>query len=147
MKAINNMHLRFPARSVNESFARMAVTAFVSVLDPTVDWITDIKTAVSEAVTNAIVHGYSDTTGLVYISATIYEGGTVVIKIRDKGKGIADIKQAMEPLYTSGDSERSGLGFSVMESTVDKVTVRSKPGKGCTITLKKAMVSKDFSNV
>lgn len=136
MKAINEMKLTFKSRSANESFARMAVTAFVSTLDPTVDELTDIKTAVSEAVTNSIVHGYQERIDNVYITAAIYPDRRVVIKIRDKGCGIADIAQAMEPLYTSCTSgERAGLGFAVMQSVCDKVKVTSAPGKGTTVTL------------
>lgn len=143
MKAVNEMKLTFKSRSANESFARMAVTAFVATLDPTVDELTDIKTAVSEAVTNCIVHGYRENIDNIYIAAAIYPDNRVVIKIRDKGCGIADIAQAMEPLYTTCTSgERAGLGFAVMQSVCDKVRVTSKPGKGTTVTLTRRLSGK-----
>ncbi|MGI6404116.1 MAG: anti-sigma F factor [Oscillospiraceae bacterium] len=136
MKPLNEMRLSFPSKSANEAFARTAVAAFVAGLDPTVDELTDIKTAVSEAVTNAIVHGYRESIQTIYITAAIYPDNRVVIRIRDKGCGIEDIKQAMEPLYTSSpQEERAGLGFAVMQSLCDKVKVTSRPGKGTTVTL------------
>lgn len=136
MKAVNEMKLTIKSRSVNESFARMAVSAFVATLDPTVDELADIKTAVSEAVTNCIVHGYREKLDNIYIAAAIYPDNRVVIKIRDKGCGIADVAKAMEPLYTTCTSgERAGLGFAVMQSVCDKVKVTSQPGKGTTVTL------------
>lgn len=136
MKIINEMKLTIKSRSANESFARTAVAAFVATLDPTVEELSDIKTAVSEAVTNCIVHGYKESIENIYISAAIYPGNRVVIKIRDKGCGIEDIEKAMEPLYTTCDSgERAGLGFAVMQSMCEKVKVLSKPGKGTTVTL------------
>lgn len=137
------MKLSFESRSCNESFARSSVAAFVAVLDPNVEELSDIKTAVSEAVTNCIVHGYKEKIGTVYINAKIFEGACVKISIKDKGCGIADIKKAMEPLYTSCETgERAGLGFSIMESFMDKIHVRSKPGKGTCVTLEKRIVSK-----
>lgn len=143
MKPINEMKLSFESRSCNESFARSAVAGFIAVLDPNVEEISDIKTAVSEAVTNCIVHGYPDGIGTVYIHVKIFEGAKVKIIIRDRGKGIEDIKKAMEPLYTTCDNgERAGLGFSIMESFMDKLKVRSKPGKGTGVTLEKTIVSK-----
>ena len=147
MKSQNSMHLKFDSRSVNESFARTAVAAFLLSLDPTVEEITDVKTAVSEAVTNAIVHGYCDTIGTVYISCHIYPDGRVTIKIKDNGKGIADVKQALEPLFTTGGEERSGLGFSVMQSVMDKLSVRSKPGGPTTVTLERRIVRKGAGNL
>ena len=138
MKIQNQMKLEFESRSINESFARMAVAAFVAQLDPTVDEISDIKTAVSEAVTNCIVHAYPDTIGRIYITASIVEDGRVIIKVKDKGCGIPDVKQAMEPLFTTGSpDERSGLGFSVMQSLMDKIRVRSKPNGPTTVTLER----------
>ena len=134
---INRMELRFPSGSVNESFARGAVSAFVLCLDPLVTDLNDLKTAVSEAVTNAIVHGYRDTIGTVYITAVIYADGTVQVKVRDRGCGIPDIEKAMEPLFTTGGEERAGLGFAVMQSFCDSVRVISKPQKGTTVTLTK----------
>lgn len=143
MKAINEMKMNFLSRSCNESFARSAVAAFTAVLDPTVEEISDIKTAVSEAVTNCIVHGYKDGIGTVYIHVKIFEGNRISINIKDKGCGIADVKKAMEPLFTTCDTgERAGLGFSIMDSFMDKLKVRSKPGKGTSVTLEKIIVSK-----
>ena len=137
MKPSNSMRLEFDSRSVNESFARTAVAAFVAQLDPAIDEVADIKTAVSEAVTNCIVHAYPGCIGRVYISAAIHEGGRVVIKVKDKGCGIPDIPRAMEPLYTTGGEERSGLGFSVMQSMMDRVRVRSKEHGPTTVTLER----------
>lgn len=143
MKAINEMKLSFLSRSCNESFARSAVAAFTAVLDPTVEEISDIKTAVSEAVTNCIVHGYKDDIGTVYIHAKIFEGSKVRITVRDKGCGIDDVKKAMEPLFTTCETgERAGLGFSIMDSFMDRLKVSSKPGKGTAVTLEKTIVSK-----
>ena len=143
MKPINEMKLNFESRSCNESFARSAVASFIAVLDPNMEEISDIKTAVSEAVTNCIVHGYRDGIGIIYIHVKIFEGAKVSIIIRDKGCGIGDIKKAMEPLYTTCETgERAGLGFSIMDSFMDKLKVRSKPGKGTSVTLEKSIVSK-----
>lgn len=143
MKPVNEMKMSFESRSCNESFARSAVAAFVSVLDPNVEELSDIRTAVSEAVTNAVVHGYRDGIGKVYIHVKIFEGARVRIVIRDKGCGIPNLKKAMEPLYTSCENgERAGLGFSIMESFMDSLRVRTKPGKGTSVTLEKSIVSK-----
>lgn len=143
MKAMNEMRLKIESRSVNESFARAAVAAFASQLDPNVEEISDIKTAVSEAVTNCIVHAYSNCVGDVFIWMGLYDDRTVKIKIRDKGCGIADISKAMEPLFSTSEDERAGLGFAVMESFCDKVTVRSKVGKGTTVTLTKKLEGRE----
>lgn len=143
---INEMNLNFLSRSSNEGFARAAIAAFVSQLDPTIDEISDIKTAVSEAVTNSIVHGYKSGIGIIYISSKIYENGKIIIKIRDKGCGIEDVDQAMEPLFTTGGSERSGLGFAVMQSFMDKIKVISKVGKGTTVTLEKRIIRRPITN-
>ena len=140
MNFVNSMKLSFISKSTNESFARSAVAAFLLPLDPTVAEIADVKTAVSEAVTHAIVHAYPDTFGTVYIEARLTDSGRAIIKIRDKGVGIADIEQAMEPLYTTSTDERAGLGFAVMQSFMDKVTVRSAVGKGTTVTLEKNII-------
>lgn len=141
MKYVNEMHVKFPSKSLNESFARSVVSAFVMEIDPTIAELADIKTAVSEAVTNSIVHGYKREIGTVYIDAFITEDKLVVIKIRDKGVGIEDIKEAMKPLFTTAaDEERAGLGFAVMQSFMDKVKVKSAPGKGTTVTLEKQIV-------
>lgn len=142
MKSINEMKMSIDSKSINEGFARVAVSAFVSGIDPNIEELTDIKTAVSEAVTNAVVHGYSGSEGKIYITVGIYEKGLVRIKIRDKGVGIEDVEKAMEPLFTTVGGERSGLGFAVMESFMDKVRVRSQPGKGTTVVLEKKIVGK-----
>ena len=140
MNIVNSMELKIPSKSINESFARSVVSAFILQLDPTISELSDIKTAVSEAVTNCIVHGYRDTSGMIYIKGEIAEDNTIIIKIRDKGKGIPDIKKAMEPLFTTGGEERAGLGFAVMESFMDKVKVSSKEDKGTTVTLYKKLI-------
>lgn len=146
MKPINEMKLKFDSRSVNESFGRAAVAAFAAQLDPNIEELSDIRTAVSEAVTNAIVHAYADTLGPVYIWAGIYENGIIRIRIRDSGCGIADIKQAMEPLFTTSGGERAGLGFAVMESFCDKIKVRSKVGKGTVVTLEKKIRGRESAD-
>ena len=141
MNVINEMHLKFLSKSSNESFARSAVAAFVLELDPTITELADIKTAVSEAVTNAIVHGYRRESGMIYIDVKLTDDNNVIIKIRDKGVGIEDIKQAMQPLFTTAESEeRAGLGFAVMQSFTDSVSVKSQPQKGTSVTLKKRIV-------
>lgn len=140
MNIKNEMDLKFSAKSINEGFARVAVSAFVMGLDPTIAEISDIKTAVSEAVTNCIVHAYPDKEGLVYINVKIADNGRVIIKVRDRGCGIKDLKKAMEPLFTTGGEERAGLGFAVMQSFMDKVSVRSTLGKGTTVTMEKAII-------
>ncbi|HBE15311.1 MAG TPA: anti-sigma F factor [Ruminococcaceae bacterium] len=140
MKTVNEMKLSFISKSANESFARSAVAAFLLPLEPTVAEIADVKTAVSEAVTNAVVHAYPDTFGTVTIEAKLTDKGQAVIKIRDRGVGIPDVKQAMEPLYTTSTDERAGLGFAVMQSFMDSVKVRSTVGKGTTVTLEKNFI-------
>lgn len=138
------MSLSFPSKSCNEAFARSAVAAFVMNLDPTISELSDIKTAVSEAVTNCIVHGYRRSSGTIYIKVRITDDNKVTLKIRDKGCGIEDVKKAMEPLYTSApEEERAGLGFAVMQSFCDKVRVKSAVGKGTTVTLEKMISSND----
>lgn len=134
---VNEFKMTVDSRSVNESFARTAVAAFASQLDPTIDEINDIKTAVSEAVTNCIVHGYRNSVGKILITVRIKSENAVLITVKDRGVGIDDIKKAREPLFTTGGSDRAGLGFSVMESFTDRLTVRSAPGKGTTVTLYK----------
>ena len=141
----NSMKLSFESRSCNESFARAAVASFILPLDPTVYEVADIRTAVSEAVTNAIVHAYPDTFGTVYIDAKITESNRLIIRIRDKGVGIPDIQKAMEPLYSTSTDERAGLGFSVMQSFTDKLKVKSSVGKGTTITMEKQLSSHEHS--
>ena len=139
---LNRMQIKLPALSVNESMARAAVAAFVSQLDPGVTEIADIKCAVSEAVTNAIVHGYRDAaeTGSIAITVTILAGRAVRIEIKDKGCGIPDVGQARQPLYTTDAAgERSGMGFTVMESFTDALKVTSKVGQGTTVTMWKKL--------
>ena len=137
MKPINETKVTFLSRSANEGFARAAVAAFAAQLDPAVDELADLRTAVSEAVTNAIVHGYPDRLGMVTLTVKLFENGKIQVQVKDKGRGIPDVAKAMEPLYTTGGEERSGLGFSVMESFTDRVRVRSAVGKGTTVTLEK----------
>ena len=144
MKTVNEMKLSFPSRSQNEAFARAAVSAFIAPLDPTVGELSDLKTAVSEAVTNCVVHGYRRQCGMITINGKITEDRRVIIRIRDKGVGIEDVKQAMEPLFTTApDEERAGLGFAVMQSFCDRVRVRSTPEKGTTVTLEKKIGADD----
>ncbi|WP_053367015.1 anti-sigma F factor [Bacillus sp. FJAT-27245] len=134
----NEMSLQFSALSQNESFARVTVAAFIAQLDPTMDQLTEIKTVVSEAVTNAIIHGYdNDPNGIVYIDVAI-EAETVEITIKDKGNGIADIEEARQPLFTTKpELERSGMGFTIMENFMDEVDIQSERGKGTEIRLRK----------
>ena len=140
MKVRNEMNISFESRSCNESFARSAVAAFVSQLDPTIAELNEIRTAVSEAVTNCVVHAYRDAIGIIRINVRLTDHNEVIIRIHDSGIGIEDVKQAMEPLYTTAPSEeRAGLGFAVMQSFSDHLSVRSKPGKGTAVTLKKTL--------
>ena len=140
MKNTNYIALEFLARSVNESFARTAVACFAAQMDPTLDELGDIKTSVSEAVTNAIVHAYPDTLGKVSLRVQILEGNVLEIMVRDWGKGIPDVNKAREPMYTTGGDERSGMGFTIMESFMDNLTVRSAPGKGTRVTMRKKIM-------
>ena len=142
MTSIHEVKLVFDSKSVNEGFARVAVSAFLSCMDPNIEELTDIKTAVSEAVTNAVVHGYREKEGKIYITVSICEKNRVKIKVRDKGVGIEDIEKAMEPLFTTAGGERAGLGFAVMESFMDKVKVSSVPDKGTTVTMEKKIFGK-----
>ena len=140
MKMLNQVKITFAGRSVNEGFARAALAEFLVQLDPTVPQLADMKTAVSEAVTNCIVHAYPDKIGPITMTAAIYEGGIVRITITDRGVGIPDIAKAMEPMFTTGDAEeRAGLGFAVMQSFMDKVKVSSTPGRGTRVTLTKRL--------
>ena len=140
MKAENTTKIQFDARSVNESFARGAAAAFLARYDPTVPQLADIKTAVSEAVTNCIVHADPGRVGSIVMGIAVYPGRVVKITITDKGVGIPDVPKAMEPLFTTGNpEERSGLGFSVMQSFMDKVSVRSRVGGGTRVTLTKRL--------
>ena len=133
----NYMVMEFLSRSSNESFARTAVATFAAQLDPTLDEIGDIKTAVSEAVTNSIVHGYPNTLGKIVVKVRILEKNTLEISVRDWGCGIENIDKAREPMFTTGGEERSGMGFTIMESFTDEMRVRSEPGKGTTVVLRK----------
>ena len=142
MKSKNELRMVFDSKSVNEGFARVAVSAFLSSVDPNIEELTDIKTAVSEAVTNAVVHGYCEKEGKIYITVSILEKNIVKIRIRDKGVGIENVEKAMEPLFTTVGGERSGLGFAVMESFMDKVRVSSAPDKGTTVTMEKKIFGK-----
>lgn len=137
---LNRMKIHFPSLSVNESFARSAIAAFCAQVGPTATDIADIKCAVSEAVTNCIVHAYRETLGEIYITAELYEGSHLKLSVKDKGCGITDVAQAREPLFTTdAEGERSGMGFTVMESFTDKLIVRSVPQKGTTVTMYKKM--------
>ena len=143
MNVQNEMKLSFLSNSVNEAFARTAVTSFFTQLDPTLDELTDIKTAVSEAVTNCIVHAYRDTIGPIQIVARVLENNTAYIKVKARGCGIEDVKKAMEPLFTTAsEEERAGLGFAVMESFMDTLRVFSTPGKGTSVVMKKKLTSR-----
>ncbi len=134
---LNQATLLFPSKSSNEAFARATAACFAAQLDPTLEEIGDIKTAVSEAVTNAIVHAYPQDLGVVTLRLRILEGHIFEVSVKDKGVGIPDVEQARQPLYTTGDDARSGMGFTIMESFMDMVRVRSTPGKGTTVTLRK----------
>ena len=133
----NYVTLEFLSRSSNESFARVAAAGFAAQLDPTLDELGDIKTAVSEAVTNAIVHGYPDQLGKIVVKLKLLENNTLEITVRDWGKGIEDIQQARQPLFTTGGEERSGMGFTIMESFMDRLTVKSTPGRGTPVTMRR----------
>ena len=137
MKFENYMILEFPSKSCNEAFARSAIACFAAQLDPTLEELGDIRTAVSEAVTNCIVHAYPDTCGKIHILCRIYTGGLLEITVRDRGIGITDVGQAREPLFTTGGSDRAGMGFTIMESFSDGFRVTSRPGKGTSVTMRK----------
>ena len=141
-KAINEMMLQFPSRSSNEGFARTAAACFAAQMDPTLNELEDIKTAVSEAVTNVIVHAYPDSIGQVQMKIRVLPDHVLEITVRDHGRGIPDVEKAMEPMYTTGGEERSGMGFTIMESFMDKLTVRSVPGRGTTVSMRKKLASR-----
>ena len=136
-KPDNYISVDFPSRSANEGFARTVAACFAAQLDPTLDEVNDIKTAVSEAVTNAIVHAYPDTIGKVSMKLRLYEDNSVEIVVRDWGVGIPDVEQARQPMYTTGGEERAGMGFTIMESFMDTLRLRSAPGKGTTVTMRR----------
>lgn len=143
MKPENTAKIRFDSLSANEAFARGAAAAFLARYDPTVAQLADLKTAVSEAVTNCIVHAYPDRVGPITMTLSVYPGRLVKIVVADQGIGIPDIPKAMEPLFTTGDpGERSGLGFAVMQSFMDRIRVCSAPGKGTRVTLIKCLDEK-----
>ena len=137
MKPVNTATIEFLSRSANEGFARTAAACFAAQLDPTLDEINAIKTAVSEAVTNAIVHAYPDRLGRVKLKLRLFEDSLLEITVQDWGVGIADVAQARTPLFTTGNEERSGMGFTIMESFMDTLRVRSTPGKGTTVTMRR----------
>ena len=137
MNEINCLQIEFPSRSANEGFARSAIACFAAQLDPTLDEIGDIKTAVSEAVTNCIVHAYPNTIGKIRLRAKLYDNGTIEISVKDWGCGIDDVDKARTPMYTTGGDDRSGMGFTIMDSFMDKLRVRSVPGRGTTITMRR----------
>lgn len=137
MKPINEAAVTFLSRSANEGFARTAAACFAAQMDPTLNELEDIKTAVSEAVTNVIVHAYPDSIGQVQMKIRVLPDHVLEIIVRDHGRGIPDVEKAMEPMYTTGGEERSGMGFTIMESFMDAVKVRSTPGKGTVVTLRR----------
>jgi stage II sporulation protein AB (anti-sigma F factor) len=137
MEVLNEMKLEFIGKSANEGFARASVAAFAAQLDPTLDELSDIKTAVSEAVTNCVVHAYPETLGRVYLRARLYAGGVLEITVRDRGVGMEDVSAARTRAFTTGGEDRAGLGFTLMESFMDAIKVRSRPGKGTTVTMRR----------
>ena len=142
MEVLNSIKFTMPSLSVNEGAARAVVSSFLIQADPTVEELSDIRTAVSEAVTNAVVHAYRGSKGVIELTVRLLPDRVIYIRVKDKGCGITDIKQAMEPLFTTApEEERSGLGFSVMESFMDKLTVRSAAGKGTSVTMRKKLKS------
>ena len=141
-KVVNEMKLEFPSQSNNEGFARSAVAYFVAQMDPTLDELEDIKTAVSEAVTNVIIHAYPEMIGPVYLKVQICPQNMLKVIIRDRGKGILNIDEARQPMFTTGGEERSGMGFTIMESFMDEVTIRSRLERGTMIIMKKRFSTK-----
>ena len=139
MKFENYMILEFPSKSTNEAFARSAVSCFAAQLDPTMEELGDIRTAVSEAVTNAIVHGYPDELGIISLRCRILKDNVLDIVIKDRGAGIADIEQARRPMFTTGGSDRSGMGFTIMESFMTNLEITSAPGKGTTVHMRRKL--------
>ena len=138
-KSSNDFTLEFPSRSSNEAFARVAVACFAAQMDPTLNELEDIKTAVSEAVTNAIVHAYPDTIGKVTLRGRVCPDNVLEITVKDHGRGIPDVDQARQPLFTTGGEERSGMGFTIMENFMDRLTVKSTAGRGTTVTMRKRL--------
>lgn len=142
MKAENQMTLEFPSKSANESFARAAVACFAAQLDPNLEELNDIKTAVSEAVTNCIVHAYKNEIGMVQIKCRIFPDGVLDIVVKDRGCGIEDVKQARTPMYSTGGDDRSGMGFTIMESFMTDLKVTSTVGRGTTVHMKRKIVKR-----
>ena len=140
MKAENTTRIQFDSLSVNEAYARGAAAAFLARYDPTVPQLADLKTAVSEAVTNCIVHAYPDRIGPIILKARILPENVLDLVIKDRGCGIEDVEQARKPMFTTGGEERSGMGFTIMESFMDKLTVKSTPGKGTVVSMRKRIV-------
>ena len=140
MKEKNYIRFEFPSRSANESFARTAAACFAAQLDPTLDELGDIRTAVSEAVTNCIVHAYPDTVGKIVLKMRIFEDNTLEISVRDWGCGIPDVAKARMPLYTTGGDERTGMGFTIMESFMDSLSVTSKSGRGTSVRMRRKII-------
>ena len=139
MKFENYMTLEFPSKSSNEAFARSAVACFAAQLDPTMEELGDIRTAVSEAVTNCIVHAYPNELGIVTVRCRILKGQTLDIVVKDKGIGISDIEQARKPMFTTGGTDRSGMGFTIMESFMTNLDITSEPGKGTTVHMRRKL--------
>ena len=139
MKFDNYMILEFPSKSVNEAFARSAVSCFAAQMDPTMEEIGDIRTAVSEAVTNAIVHGYPDELGIITIRCRILKDNVLDIVVKDKGIGISNIEEARKPMFTTGGMDRSGMGFTIMESFMTTLDITSEPGKGTTVHMRRKL--------
>ena len=142
MKCENQMTLEFPSKSINESFARAAVACFAAQLDPTLDELGDIKTAVSEAVTNSIVHGYPDTIGTITLRCRILAGNVLDIVIKDKGRGIENVEEARQPMFTTGGADRSGMGFTIMESFMTELKVSSQLGRGTTVHMNRKILKR-----
>ena len=142
MKEENYIRLEFPSRSSNEAFARAAAAAFASQLDPTMEELGDLRTAVSEAVTNAIVHAYPDRIGPVSLRLRRLPGNVLEITVKDRGQGIADVEKAREPMFTTGGAERSGMGITIMESFMNSFTLRSTPGRGTTVRMRKKLTGR-----
>ncbi len=143
MKIVNEAKIEFPSLSANESYARSSAACFAAQLDPTLEELGDLKTGVSEAVTNCIVHAYPDTVGRVELRLRILPERVMEVRVRDWGRGIPDVEQAMTPLFTTGGEDRSGMGFSIMECFMDSLKVRSAPGKGTTVTMRKRLNGKE----
>ncbi len=139
MKFDNYMILEFPSKSSNEAFARSAVSCFAAQLDPTLEELGDIRTAVSEAVTNAIVHGYPDKLGIITLRCRILKDNVVEVGVKDRGVGIADIDQARKPMFTTGGTDRSGMGFTIMESFMTDLDITSVPGSGTTVHMRRKL--------